>query len=148
MSGNPDSGPGRIEFRADDPSLTRYAGLAVSGELCRGLRLVELIEAELCAVDRVAPVKQRRRGLSAGGVTVAISEAQLVGAECFDDLEDVRSDRAGASLRAVAETPSPSTARQLAYRFKPGRISARSSGGPRVAATSLTAGSVATRARM
>src|SRR5665811_790548 len=86
MSGNPDSGPGRIEFRADDPSLTRYAGLAVSGELCRSLRLVELIDAELCAVDRVAPVKERRRGLSAGGVTVAISEAQLVGAECFDCL--------------------------------------------------------------
>ena len=131
MSGNPDSGPGRIEFRADDPSLTRYAGLAVSGELCRSLRLVELIDAELCAVDRVAPVKERRRGLSAGGVTVAISEAQLVGAECFDDLKDVRSDRAGASLRAVAETPSPSTARQLAYRFKPSHIRAIERGAAR-----------------
>ena len=131
MSGNADSGPGRIEFRADDPSLTRYAGLAVSGELCRSLRLVELIDAELCAVDRVASVKQRRRGLSAGGVTVAISEAQLVGAECFDDLQDVRSDRAGASLRAVAETPSPSTARQLAYRFKPSHIRAIERGAAR-----------------
>src|ERR1039458_2571402 len=124
MSGNPDSGPGRIEFRADDRSLTPYAGLAVSGELCRGLRLVELIDAELRAVDRVAPVKRRRRGLSAGGVAVAISEAQLVGAECFDDIEDVRADEAGAELRAGGQAPSASTARQLSYRFKTSHIHA------------------------
>jgi hypothetical protein len=117
-------GPGRIEFRADEPSLTPYAGLAVSGELCRGLRLVELTDAELAVVDRVAPVKQRRRGLSPGALVVAIAEAQLVGAECFDDIEDVRADQAGAELRAVAQTPSASTARQLAYRFKPSHIRA------------------------
>ena len=124
MSRNPDSGPGRIEFRADDASLTPYAGLAVSGELCRSLRLVELIDAELSAVDRVAPVKRRRRGLSAGAVAAAISEAQLVGAECFDDLQDVRADKAGAALRVVAQTPSPATARQLARRFKASHIRA------------------------
>jgi hypothetical protein len=123
MSANPDRGPGRIEFRADDPSLTPYAGLAVSGELCRRLRLVELIDAELAAA-RVAPVKQRRRGLSAGEFAVAIAECQLAGAECFDDVQDVRADRAGASLRAVAGTPSAPTARQLACRFKPGHIRA------------------------
>ena len=94
----------------------------------------------------MAPVKQRRRGLSAGALTVAIAEAQLAGAECFDDIEDVRADRAGASLRAVAEAPSAPTARQLAYRFRP-VTSARSSGRWRVVATSLTAGSVATRTR-
>ncbi|MDQ6803693.1 MAG: IS1380 family transposase [Actinomycetota bacterium] len=124
MSVNPDRGPGRIEFRADDPSLTPYAGLAVSGELIRGVRLMELIDAELARAGRVAPVKARRRGLSPGEVTVAIAEAQLVGAECFDDIEDVRADRAGASLRAVAETPSAPTARQLSYRFKPTHIRA------------------------
>ena len=118
MTRNPDSGPGRIEFRADDPSLTPYAGLAISGELCRSLRLVELIDAELCGGVGW------RRSSSAGGdcrpgeVTVAIAEAQLAGAECFDDIEDVRADRAGASLRAVAQTPSAPTARQLAYRFR------------------------------
>ena len=36
---------GRLEIRADDPSLTPFAGLAVSGELVRALRLVELIES-------------------------------------------------------------------------------------------------------
>jgi hypothetical protein len=117
-------GPGRIEFRADDPSLTPYAGLAVSGELCRSLRLVELVDAELAAVDRVTPVKRRRRGLSPGGLVVALAESQLVGGDCFDDGERVRADRAGALLRAVAEAPSAPTARQLAYRFRPVQIRA------------------------
>jgi hypothetical protein len=117
-------GPGRIVFRADDPSLTPYAGLAISGELLRGLRLVELVDAELAAADRVAPVKQRRRGLSAGELVVALAESQLVGGECFDDIEDLRADGAGAALRAVADTPSAPTARQLAYRFKPAHIRA------------------------
>ena len=124
MAVNPDRGPGRIEFRADDPSLTPYAGLAVSGELCRSLRVTELIDAELSAAAPVAPIKARRRGLSPGEVTVAIAEAQLAGAECFDDLEVVRADRAGAALRAVARTPSAPTARQLAYRFRATHIRA------------------------
>ena len=111
-------------IRADDPSLTPYAGLALSGELARGLRLVELVDAELAAVDRVAPVKQRRRGLSPGALAVAIAEAQLVGADCFDDIEVLRADRASAPLRMVADTPSAPTARQLAYRFKPSHIRA------------------------
>jgi len=123
MAVNPGSGPGRIEFRADDPSLTPYAGLAVSGEVCRRLRLVELVGAELQAA-RVAPVKQRRRGLSPGELAVAIAEAQLAGAECFDDVQDVRADRAGAPLRAVTRAPSAPTARQLAYRFRVGHIRA------------------------
>src|SRR5438034_5435134 len=106
MAPNGDRGPGRIVFRADDPSLTPYAGLAISGELLRGLRLVELVDAELAAVARVAPVKRRRRGLSAGGLVVALAESQLAGAECFDDIEDLRADAAGAALRAVVETPS------------------------------------------
>ena len=124
MAVNGATGPGRIVFRADDPSLTAHAGLAISGELLRGLRLVELVDAELAAVDRVAPVKQRRRGLSPGELVVALAESRLVGGECFDDIEQVRADAAGASLRAVAATPSAPTARQLAYRFKPAHIRA------------------------
>jgi len=130
MPSNCDGGPGRIEFRADDPSLTAYAGLAISGELCRRLRVVQVIDAELAAA-RVAPVKQRRRGLSPGELTVAIAECQLAGAECFDDVQDVRADRAGARLRAVAETPSAPTARQLAYRFKRSHIRAIERGAAR-----------------
>jgi len=123
-AGDADRRPGRLQFRADDPTLTPYAGLAISGELARGLRLVELVDAELAAVDRVAPVKQRRRGLSPGALAVTLAEAQLVGAECFDDIELLRADRAGAPWRAVAATPSAPTARQLAYRFRPSQIRA------------------------
>jgi Transposase DDE domain group 1 len=111
-------------FRADERSLTPYAGLAISGELLRGSRLVELVDAELAAAGRLAPVKRRRRGLSPGELVVALAECQLVGGECFDDIERLRADAAGAPLRAVAETPSAPTARQLAYRFKPGHIRA------------------------
>src|SRR5512144_3174761 len=57
---------GRIIVRADDPSLTAYAGLAVSGELARRVRLAELIDAELALERRARPVKVRRRGLSPG----------------------------------------------------------------------------------
>ena len=130
MAVNPDRAPGRIEFRADERSLTPYAGLAVSGALCRGLRLVELIDGELSAA-RVQPVKQRRRGLSPGQLAVAIGECQLAGAECFDDLEDVRADQPGAIMRAVASTPSAPCARQLARRFKPSHIRAIERGAAR-----------------
>jgi len=51
----------------------------------------------------VAPVKARRRGLSPGEVTVAIAEAQLAGAECFDDL--VRHE--ALPVRVGCETPPP-----------------------------------------
>jgi hypothetical protein len=85
---------------------------------------VELTDAELMAADRVAAVKQRRRGLSPGELVVAMAESQLVGGDCFDDVQDLRADAAGAQLRAVAETPSAPTARQLADRFKPAHIRA------------------------
>jgi hypothetical protein len=124
MSVNGARGPGRIELRADDRSLTPYAGLAISGELARRLRLVELVDAELAAVTRVAAVKQRRRGRSPGELAVSIAECQLAGAECFDDIEVVRADEAGAALRAVPRIPSAPTARQLAGRFRATHIDA------------------------
>ncbi len=124
MSANSARRPGRLLIRADDPSLRPCAGLAISGELTRDLRLVELIDAELAAARRVAPVKQRRRGLSPGELAVAIAEAQLVGAECFEDIEPLRADGALAFWRAVAQTPSAPTARQVARRFRPTHIRA------------------------
>jgi len=114
---NDDRGPGRLRFRADDPALTGYAGLAIVGELARRTRLVELLDAEL-AVERVAAVKSRQRGLSPGALVMSIAECQIVGAECFDDIENVRADRASAAFRAVAGTPSAATARQLAQRYQ------------------------------
>jgi len=46
------------------------------------------------------------------------------GPDYFDDVENVRADRAGAPLRAVAATPSAPAARQLARRFRPSHIRA------------------------
>lgn len=125
-------GPGRLQIRADDPALTPYAGLAIVGELARSTRLVELIDAELGTVAG-ARVKTRRRGLSAGGLVVSLAECQIAGADCFDDIENVRADRAGADLRAVPGTPSAPAARQLARRYELAHIRAIERGQARVA---------------
>ena len=109
---------GRIVIGENDPSLVRYAGLAVTGELARRLRLVELIDAELAVERRARPVKVRRRGLSPGQLVVSLAESQLVGGEFFSDLEEVRADEAGDGLRAVGRTPSAPTALQRAKDFR------------------------------
>ena len=113
-----DRGPGRLLFRADDPSLTPHGGLAIVGELARRTRLVELVDAELSAARGVRAVKARRRGVSPGGLVVSVAECQIAGAECFDDIENVRADTASAALRAVRDTPSAPAARQLAQRYR------------------------------
>ena len=109
---------GRIVIGENDPSLCRYAGLAVTGELARRLRLVELIDAELAVERRARPVKVRRRGLSPGQLVVSIAESQLVGGEFFSDLEEVRADEAGSGLRTVGAAPSAPTALQRAKDFR------------------------------
>jgi hypothetical protein len=111
-------GRGRIAFGENDPSLVRFAGLAVTGELARRVRLVELIDAELQVERRARPVKVRRRGASPGQLVVSLAESQLVGGEFFSDLEEVRADRAGAALRTVAATPSAPSALQRAKDFR------------------------------
>src|SRR6266545_2958981 len=93
---NPARRLGRITVRADERSLTPYAGLAVSGELARRLGVAELIDAELAVERRARAVKVRRRGLSPGELVVSLAECQLVGGSFFDHVEDVRADRAGA----------------------------------------------------
>ncbi|MGH2842450.1 MAG: IS1380 family transposase [Solirubrobacteraceae bacterium] len=113
-----DRGSGRLLFRADDLSLTPYGGLAIVGELARRTRLVELVDAELSAARGVRAVKRRRRGISPGGLVVSLAECQIAGAECFDDIENVRADRASAAFRAVRDTPSAPAARQLCQRYR------------------------------
>lgn len=110
--------PGRIEIRADEEGLTPHAGLAITGELARRTGLVGMLDGEIAANRRAAPVKQRERGTSPGELLACIAEAQLAGAECFADLEDVRADGAGAPLRAVTDVPSSSSALQIAKRFR------------------------------
>jgi hypothetical protein len=105
-------------LRADDPNVTPFAGLAIVGELARRTRLVELIDAELSVVRGVRTVKSRRRGVSPGALVVSVAECQIAGAECFDDIENVRVERASAAFRAVSGTPSASAARQLSRRYR------------------------------
>ena len=109
---------GRIDFRADDERLTPFAGLAVTGVIVRVLDLVGLIDGELARERRAAPVKVRKRGVSGGELLVAIAESQLVGGETFDELEDLRGDRAGAGWRGAWRVPAAATARQLAKRLR------------------------------
>jgi len=109
---------GRIVFRADDEQLTPFAGLAVVGVIARALGLVGLIDGELARERRAAPVKVRKRGVSGGELVLALAESQLVGGECFDDIEDLRADRAGSGLRGSWRVPAAATARQLARRFR------------------------------
>jgi DDE family transposase len=104
--------------RADEASLTPYAGLVISGELCRSLRLGGLIDEQLAGERRARPVKQRRRGLSPGELFLSLVESQLAGGEYFDHIEDLRADLAGAPLRAVAAPPAAPTMLQNAKRFR------------------------------
>src|SRR5918999_924321 len=113
-----DRRPGRIVFRADDERLTPYAGLVCVGELARRTALVELIDAELESEGRAGPIKRRRRGVSGGELVVSLAESQLVGGACFDDVEELRADQAGAPFRAVARVPAAATALQLVKRFR------------------------------
>jgi hypothetical protein len=109
---------GRIEVRADDPSLTGHGGLVVIGDLAEKLDLIERIDHELSLERRARPVKTRRRGASPGELVVSLAECQLVGGAFFDHLEDQRADTAGAVLRAVADVPSAPAALQNAKRFR------------------------------
>ncbi len=54
------------------------------------------------AVNRVRPFKQRRRGLNAGELMVALAETIMVGGDHLVHLDQLRGDLAGAELRAVA----------------------------------------------
>jgi hypothetical protein len=109
---------GRIEIRADDPSLTGHGGLVVIGDLAEKLDLIGLIDTEIARERRARPVKVRRRGCSPGELVVSIAECQLVGGAFFDHLADQRADTAGAQLRAVGAVPSAPAALQNAKRFR------------------------------
>src|SRR5947209_10843312 len=95
----------------DDPSLTPHAGLALTGELVARIGLIEGIDAAL------GHLKSRRRGLSPGEFVVSMAESVLAGGSYLCDVERLRADEAGASLRAVASPPAPSTAGQFFSRF-------------------------------
>lgn len=106
--------PSNVEIRADDPALTGHAGLLLTGELAARTDLVARLAR---AIDGVRLFKQRRRGSSAGELLVALAEMIAVGGDHLVHLDELREDEAGAELRAVGETPAPTTAGQLLRRL-------------------------------
>jgi hypothetical protein len=109
---------GRILIGEPDPSLARFGGLAVAGELARALELEGRIDCELSVERRARPVKVRRRGASPAQLVLALAECQLAGGSFFSDLEEVRADEAGAVLRIVSDPPSAPAALQRAKDFR------------------------------
>lgn len=117
-------GPGRVEIVADEPNLTPFAGLLVTGEIARRIGLVEGLDAEIAAVRRAGPITVRARGISPGELVVSLAEAQLAGGSHFEHLRALRADLPGAPLRAVPATPAPQTALRLAGAFRAGHLRA------------------------
>ena len=68
-------------------------------------------------MEGVRTFKQRHRGRSAGELLVALAETMMAGGNHLAHLDVLRQDTAGAPLRAVAETPAPTTAGQLLRRL-------------------------------
>lgn len=101
-----------------DPSLARFGGLVVAGELVRALGLERRIDWELSRERRARPVKVRRRGCSPAQLVLALAECQLSGGSFFRDLEQVRADDAGALLRIVSQVPSAPAALQRTKDFR------------------------------
>ena len=64
----------------------------------------------------VGPVKERCRGLTAGGLLLSMASAQLTGADFLVGMDRRRSDTAGQLLEPVP-TPASTTTAQLARRF-------------------------------
>jgi hypothetical protein len=106
---------GRVRVGAVDASLTPVSGVVAVAELVGRLGVVAALD------DAVGAVKQRDRGLSAGGFLVAVAQAQILGAQFWVGLDRRRADPAGEALSAVA-TPAATTAVQLAGRFGPAQV--------------------------
>ncbi len=103
---------------SDDPSVTGLAGLSLVAEADRVLGVVEVLDAQ------VGWLKARRRGLSAGEVIVSMAESMLADGDFMCDIDHLRADRAGASLRAVPEPPASTTFAAAARRFDDAAVTA------------------------
>ena len=97
-----------------DRALTPNAGMAVVGELCGRLGVIEAIDAV------TGRVKQRARGFGAGELLAGIAAAQLAGEDFLTGLDRHRADVAGQQLTPVPGLAS-TTAAGLARRITPGQ---------------------------
>lgn len=93
-----------------DPWLTRCAGVEAIREVDRVLGLRRALD------EGIGPVKQRRRGLSGGGLLVSLASCQMSGGDHLVSLDARRQDLAGQLLEPVL-TPAATTAAGIARRF-------------------------------
>ena len=99
-----------MRFGPADPRLTGHAGVAAVTEVDRVLGIVQALDGA------VGPVKQRCRGLTAGGLLLSMACAQLAGEDFLVGMDRRRADTAGQLLEPVPTAASTTTA-QLAKRF-------------------------------
>lgn len=105
----------RVRVGEPDPRLTRAAGVEAVRELDRVLGIADTVDAH------VGAIKQRRRGVSGGGLLLSIACAQLAGADHLVGLDRRRADVAGQELEPVP-TPASTTAAGVAKRFTPAHL--------------------------
>ena len=102
----------RVRIGAADPRLTGHAGVAAVTEVDRVLGIAQALDGA------VGPIKERGRGLTAGGLLLSMASAQLAGADFLVGMDRRRADTAGQLLEPV-RTPASTTTAQLAKRFTP-----------------------------
>lgn len=100
----------RVRVGAADASLTPCAGVVALGELDRVLGLRAALDAG------IGTVKERDRGVSAGGLLLSLASCQMSGGDHLVALDRRRADAAGQVLEPVP-TPASTTAAGLARRF-------------------------------
>lgn len=106
---------GRVRIGAPDPSLTSASGVVAVAELAGRLGVVQALDAA------IGPIKQRERGLTAGGLLLAVAQAQMLGGDFLSSLDRRRADVVGEMLSAVP-TPASTTAAGLAARFTDAQV--------------------------
>jgi hypothetical protein len=95
--------------------LTPVSGVVAVAELADRLGILAALD------DAVGAIKQRDRGLSAGGLLLALAQTQMLGGDFLVSLDRRRDDLVGEALCAVA-TPASTTAAGLAARFDPTQL--------------------------
>jgi Transposase DDE domain group 1 len=106
---------GRVRIGAPDPSLTSASGVVAVAELVARLGVIEALD------EAIGAIKQRDRGLSAGGLLVAVAQTQMLGGDFLTSLDRRRADAAGEML-SVVPTPASRTAAGLAQRLSAGQL--------------------------
>jgi hypothetical protein len=110
-----------VRIGAPDPTLTPVSGMLAVTELTDRLDMIGRLDAA------IGPLKQRRRGHTAGQVLVALAAAQLAGEDFLVGLDRQRADVAGQQLAPVPGLAA-TTAAGLARRFRDGQWAAVETG--------------------